>query len=104
MAKVILERIGSPIESFMDPDVFRKNMEHMESLNRRYVDARKEIFSGWGDEYVERVHQKGKMTTWERIEMMKDPGTEALSIGIFVNHRKGLLMDKNRKILIFREV
>jgi len=88
MAKVILERIGSPIESFMDPDVFKKNMEHMKSLNQRYVDARREIENGWGDKYIERVHQKGKMTTFERIEMLKDEGTEVFPIGTFVNHGK----------------
>ena len=88
MAKVILERIGSPIESFMDPALFRKNLEHMESLNQRYVTAREEIKNGWGQKYINRVHQKGKLTTFERIEMLKDAGTEVFPIGTFVNHCK----------------
>lgn len=86
MAKVILQQIGSAVESFMDPQVFQSNMAHMETLNRRYLDAREEIKGGWGQKYVDRVHAKGKMTTFERIELLKDPGTEVFPIGTFVNY------------------
>lgn len=86
MARVILERIGSDIESFMDSQEYEKNLEHMKSLNQTYIDAREEIKSGWGEKYVERVHKKGKMTTWERLEFLKDPGSRIYQIGTFVNY------------------
>jgi acetyl-CoA carboxylase carboxyltransferase component len=86
MARVLLERIGAEVESFMDPAEYRKNFEHMQTLNRTYIDARQEIKAGWGDKYVERVHKKGKMTTWERLEFLKDPGSQIYQIGTFVNY------------------
>ncbi len=86
MAKVILEPIGSPVESFMDAETYRRNFEHMQKLNERYIKAREEIRAGWGQKYVDRVHQKGKLTTWERLELLKDPGTEIFQIGQFVNY------------------
>ncbi len=97
MAKVILERIGSPIESFMDPALFRKNLEHMESLNQRYVTAREEIKNGWGEKYIDRVHQKGKLTTFERIEMLKDAGTEVFPVGTFVNYGKEFVAGRSTR-------
>lgn len=86
MAKVLLERIGSPIESFMDPEEFKQNLEFMKKLNNTYNEKREEVNAGWGPKYVERVHQKGKMTTWERIELLKDTGSKVFPIGTFVNY------------------
>lgn len=86
MAKVILERIGSPIEAFMDPKEYRHNLEHMNQMNRGYRDKRDEVKAGWGQEYVDRVHKKGKLTTWERIDLLKDPGSEVFPVGTFVNY------------------
>ncbi|MCP5108376.1 MAG: propionyl-CoA carboxylase [bacterium] len=85
MAKVLMERIGSPVESFMDPEVFKTNMAYMEKLNREYQDKRDEVKAGWGEKYVDRVHKKGKLTTWERIELLKDPGSKVYPVGTFVN-------------------
>ena len=86
MAKVIMERIGSAIETFLDPARFKANQEHMEELNRDYQAKRDEVKAGWGEKYVERVHKKGKLTTWERVEMLKDPDSEVFPIGTFVNY------------------
>jgi 3-methylcrotonyl-CoA carboxylase beta subunit len=86
MAKVILERIGSHIESFMDSQTFKANKEYMEKLNRDYSEKRDEVKDGWGEKYVGRVHKKGKLTTWERIDLLKDPGTKVYPIGTFVNY------------------
>jgi len=85
MAKVILERIGSEIERFMDPDRFRLNKEHMQQLNDSYREKRAKVKAGWGETYVDRVHKKGKLTSWERIDLLKDPGSEVYPIGTFVN-------------------
>ena len=86
MAKVLLERIGSPIENFMDPQEYEKNLEYMKGLNESYTEKRDEVKAGWGEKYVERVHKKGKMTTWERIDFLKDPGSKVYPIGTFVNY------------------
>jgi len=86
MAKVLLERIGSPIESFMDPGVFKSNQRYMKKINKTYMAKRAEVKAGWGKEYIRRVHEKGKLTTWERIEFLKDPGSQVLQIGTFVNY------------------
>lgn len=86
MAKVIMERIGAPVETFMDPAQFNANLEHMKKLNQDYQAKRDEVKSGWGQEYVDRVHKKGKLTTWERVEMLKDPGSKVFPIGTFVNY------------------
>lgn len=85
MAKILLERIGSSVESFMDPEEFKRNMEYMAQLNSDYTAKRDEVRAGWGEKYVERVHKKGKLPTWERIELLKDPGSKVYPIGTFVN-------------------
>jgi acetyl-CoA carboxylase carboxyltransferase component len=86
MAKVLLERIGSPIETFMDPGEFKNNLDYMKKINETYINKRKKIKAGWGQKYVDRVHDKGKMTTWERINMLKDPESNIFQIGTFVNY------------------
>lgn len=97
MAKVILESIGSPVETFLDPEQYRKNIRSMEEKNRSYIDKRDEIHSGWGEEYIQRLRKKGKLTSWERIDLLKDPGSRVFPIGTFVNY--GILFGdgKNKK-------
>lgn len=86
MAKVILHPIGRPLPEIAEEKQYRKNLEVMEGLNRTLEERRAEIRQGWGDTYIERVHAKGKMTTWERIEFMKDPGSGVYPINTFVNY------------------
>jgi acetyl-CoA carboxylase carboxyltransferase component len=86
MAKVLLQQIGSKLETFASPEDARANAEAMERLEAAIAGKRAEVKAGWGEEYVGRVHKKGKLTTWERLELLKDPGTEILPIGTFVNY------------------
>ena len=86
MAKVILERIGSPIEKVMDLNEYKINLQKIQQLNETYKSKREEIKAGWGETYIERVHKKGKMTTWERIEFLKDTRSKVFPIGTFVNY------------------
>jgi len=88
MAKIILHRIGDPLENFMSRDLYENNRNSMNRLNSKLRTAKEEIKSGWGEKYVERVHKKGKMTTWERIEFLKDENSEYYPIGTFVNYGK----------------
>jgi 3-methylcrotonyl-CoA carboxylase beta subunit len=86
MAKVLLQPIGSKLETFAGTDDARTNAEAMEKLEKAIAGKRAEVKAGWGEEYVERVHKKGKLTTWERLDLLRDPGTDILPIGTFVNY------------------
>ena len=86
MAKVILHPIGGPVEEIAEEKTYRENLERMEELNKTLFERREEVHQGWGEKYVERVHAKGKMTTWERLEVLKDEGTTIFPINTFVNY------------------
>lgn len=86
MAKVILGKIGDPIDSFIEKSIYSENHKNLEKLNSRYTTILEEIKQGWGPKYIERVHKKGKLTAWERIESLKDEGTRIFPIGSFVNY------------------
>lgn len=97
MAKVILQSIGSRVETFMDSQQYQDNLQKMIDINSTYLEKREEIRAGWGPEYVDRVHRKGKLTTWERIEALKDPGTTVYPAGTFVNYGFEFGEGKNKK-------
>ena len=86
MAKVILHPIGTPIEEAVDERAYSQNVERMEELNGLLRRRRDEVHDGWGAEYINRVHAKGKLTSWERIEILKDAGTAVFPINTFVNY------------------
>ena len=86
MAKVILHPIGSSAEEAVSAADFAANQEQTEAHNAALFERRAEVKQGWGQKYVDRVHKKGKMTTWERIEALKDPGSAVYPIGTFVNY------------------
>ncbi len=97
MAKVLLQSIGSQLESFMKVEESEANSKAMEVLEEELSNKRADVRKGWGTEYVERVHKKGKLTAWERIEFLKDPGTEILPIGTFVNYGREFGDGKEKK-------
>ena len=86
MAKVILEPIGSSLNTALDKASAETNAAAMKSLNESLDEKRDGVRQGWGPDYVKRVHDKGRLTTWERIERLKDPGTPVLPVGTLVNH------------------
>ncbi len=86
MAKVFLQPIGGPIESFLSEEERLANAGTMETLEEEIARRREEVREGWGPEYVDRVHKKGKLTAWERLEILRDPDSEILPIGTFVNY------------------
>ena len=83
MAKIILQPIGNKLQM---SNSYEENLELAEEREARLDQLREEIRSGWGEGYVERVHNKGKMTTWERLELLVDSGTVVQPLGTFVNH------------------
>ncbi len=86
MAKVILHPIGTSLEGLPDEKGYRDNLARMQALNATLATRRAEVCQGWGAEYVDRVHAKGKLTTWERIEILKDPDSRVFPINTFVNY------------------
>src|SRR2546426_11504619 len=86
MAKVIMEPIGDPLERFMDPAAAETNARALGALNAELQAKRDEVGAGWGDEYAGRVHEKGRLTTWERIDRLKDPSTRVLPVGTLGNY------------------
>jgi len=83
VAKVILEPLGSAVDA--ESDATRQNLAHMDRLEARLTAMREQIKDGWGATYRERLHKKNKLTTWERVELLADPGTRICPVGSFVN-------------------
>ncbi len=85
MAKVPLVPIGRPTDAFLDTN----ELDHQRAANaeREAVleERRASVHAGWGEKYRERVHKKGKLTTRERIELLKDDASRIFEVGTFVN-------------------
>ena len=86
MAKTILQPVGSDLSTIVSPDDYAANRAAMEAAEKPILEGREDVHGGWGREYVERVHKKGKLTAWERIEFLKDPGSRVFPINTFVNY------------------
>ncbi len=86
MAKIILHPLGDPLEKALDPSEGRRNAEYLAELETALEKKRAEVRAGWGPKYVERVHAKGKLTTWERIERLKEKGSKVFPVGTLVNY------------------
>ncbi len=85
MAKVPLAPIGKPLDASLGEVEIERN-RHAHAERGDMLRARREqIAAGWGDKYVERVHAKQKLTTRERIDVLRDAGSELFEVGRFVN-------------------
>ncbi len=82
MAKVLLHRVGSDL----DPTSLERSAEQMREREARIVEARAQVADGWGDKGRARVHRKGKLTTWERLALLRDNDDDFLPVGTLVNH------------------
>ncbi|HEU5208730.1 MAG TPA: carboxyl transferase domain-containing protein [Longimicrobiales bacterium] len=58
----------------------------LESLTRELRALEARLREGGGPEKTERQHAQGKLTARERIELLRDPGTYFLEIGLLVAH------------------
>ncbi len=85
MAIVPLRPLGSPREQFLDEEEIRRHGAFLEEKRRLLEERRARVRAGWGEKYVQRVHAKGKLTAWERLELLRDPGSPVHPIGTFVN-------------------
>ncbi len=85
MARVPLSPIGRSTDAFLDAAEIERNLGGGARHEATLAERRREVQAGWGPEYVQRVHAKDKLTTRERIELLKDPGSSLFEVGTFVN-------------------
>lgn len=86
MAKVLLQPIGRSRDGVLDNAAYQRQRAEMERREAPILEGRRWVADGWGDDGRRRVHKKGKLTTWERLERLKDPGAPLLNLGTFVNY------------------
>jgi len=86
MTHVPLNSIGRLRSAFLDDALYEEQRAELGALEARLEERRAEVQAGWGEKYVERVHDKGKLTARERVEQLKDPGTRVFEVGTFVNY------------------
>ncbi len=85
MPHVPVRPIGAPRAQVVDDASFEAARDAIAALEARLGERRAAVHAGWGDAYVKRVHQKGKLTARERIARLADPGTRIFEVGTFVN-------------------
>ena len=85
MAKVYLQPVGRPRGALLDDATWDARVQAMEAREAKFVAARAVVEDGWGDRGRARVHRKGKLTTWERLDLLKDEGAPLLPVGTLVN-------------------
>ena len=88
MSKVPLISIGRSRDALIDDKTFDKNRSALHERHELLEERRAAVHAGWGEKYQERVHQKGKLTARERIELLKDADSEVREVGTFVNHAR----------------
>ena len=86
MARILLSPIGSERAQLLDTDEWKRRQQAAMERQAPLEAARAEVRKGWGERYVKRVHDKGKLTSWERIERLKDADSPLLPMGTLVNH------------------
>ncbi len=86
MAHVPVVPIGKPREAVVDQAELDRELAGHAPLVSKLESRRAEVQAGWGDKYAERVHEKDKLTTRERVERLKDEGSRIFEVGTFVNY------------------
>ncbi len=85
MAKVPLAPLGRPLDAFLPTDEARRQRERLARREATLAERRARVREGWGAEYVQRVHDRRKLTARERLERLKDPESALFEVGTFVN-------------------
>ncbi len=86
MAKVHLQPIGTPLDKVLPTETREAQKRAMDLRDARFCEARDVVRDGWGEKGRSRVHKKGKLTTWERLELLKDDEAPLLPVGTLVNY------------------
>jgi 3-methylcrotonyl-CoA carboxylase beta subunit len=87
MAKIHLHPIGKDRDQVLDESTYAQRAELMAAREAPIAQGRAWVADGWGDKGRERVHRKGKLTVWERLDLLRDEGAPVLPIGTFVNYQ-----------------
>lgn len=85
MARLTLHSLGAPLDTVLSPEEIESNRAFMAELDADLDEKIQTVHKGWGEKAVNRVHQKGKWTTWERLEALKDEGSRVFELGTLVN-------------------
>ena len=85
MAHVPLQPLGRDLTAELDSPSGHKARASQAALEETLTIRRSEVEAGWGAKYQARVHEKGKLTTRERLELLKDADTRLFEVGTFVN-------------------
>ncbi len=80
-----MDSIGGDRVSGLSEQTYRAQLDAMREKNEVLFAKRAAVRDGWGEKYRERVRAKGKLTTWERIERLRDPESPVWPIGTLVN-------------------
>ena len=82
MAYLSLRPIGHPLSHLADAATLQRAGDEAARREAALAEKLDVVRAGWG---AERVHEKDKLTTWERIGLLADEGTEALPLQSLVN-------------------
>jgi len=85
MARIHLHGIGSALDVVVSAGDQQTNRDHVAALDASLAEKEATVARGWGEKYVARVHDKGKLTAQERLAALIDPGTETFSLNTLVN-------------------
>jgi len=85
MARIDVRPVGRELDQILGEAERTASEERTASLDAELADKVQTVHEGWGAKYADRVHAKGKLTTWERIGRLIDEGTEAFEVGTLVN-------------------
>jgi 3-methylcrotonyl-CoA carboxylase beta subunit len=77
--------IGRSRDEFLGDRDFENNHSAMTAREAPLQAKRDAVKEGWGKKYQDRVHKKGKMTAWERVDALKDSDSPILPVGSMVN-------------------
>lgn len=85
MARVILEPIGRERRQWLTDDQYDSQQSAMGKRLKPLQELRDAVHDGWGEKYKTRVRDKGKLTTWDRIDALRDEGSSVFPVGTLVN-------------------
>jgi acetyl-CoA carboxylase carboxyltransferase component/biotin carboxyl carrier protein len=85
MAKILLHPIGQELGVALGDVEAEANQTHNAARDAALAEKVRVTRGGWGQKYIDRVHAKGKLTAWERIELLQDEGSRVFEVGTLVN-------------------
>ncbi|GDX82436.1 propionyl-CoA carboxylase subunit beta [Deltaproteobacteria bacterium] len=85
MAFVPLHPLGNPLPDALDAATAATRAHQNAERDTALAAKQAVVRAGWGADAAARVHEKGKLTTWERLGLLVDTGTEVLPVCSYVN-------------------